>query len=175
MQQTKKATNGEEKEKDKKASTDSDKENKSPVIGDNKSGEDKELDDSVELDSTDDKYINNGTIHENGKKEKPSKKEKAGDDTTSSGINYNTTDCPTTKNFNCEVESAFTCKACENSSRTTELYRDFSLDILSSEEQLRYALALLCGVDNGPVSGWIQIQTPQPLLISWPGFSKRTR
>lgn len=44
-------------------------------------------------------------------------------------LHFRSTICPTSKNFDCEVESVYTCKQCRAESKVKELYRDFSLDI----------------------------------------------
>jgi len=37
--------------------------------------------------------------------------------------------CPTTKNFDCLVEHSLTCIQCQDTTRVTQLYRDFSLEV----------------------------------------------
>jgi hypothetical protein len=51
---------------------------------------------------------------------------------------FRTTYCPTSRNFDCEVEAKYTCKKCGTSSKVKELYRDLSLDIPRGSELEMY-------------------------------------
>jgi len=48
--------------------------------------------------------------------------------------------CPTSRNFDCQVESAFTCKQCGKVDSVKEMFRDFSLDILSAEDLANWGM-----------------------------------